>query len=122
MKHIESINEFYERTIGFRYSEPKEKFKFIAAYTGDLTKTDISDILKYYDVKFDNIEIIEKKEVIELEEDMIELTGVIFFDLFVYNEKEIDSIVNGLGKALINELGVEIVNPVVKPFPVVRKS
>lgn len=122
MKHLQTINEFYDRTIGFRYSEPKEKFKFISAYAGELTKQDLSDILTHYDVKFENIEIIEKSEVIELEGDMIELNGAIFFDLYVYSEKEIDSIVNGLGKVLINEFDVELVNPMVKPFPVVRKS
>lgn len=122
MKHLQTINEFYERTIGFRYSEPQEKFKFVSAFSGEINQSDISNILTHYDVKHENVELIAKSEVIELEGDMIELNGAIFFDLYVYSEKEIDSIVNGLGKVLINEFDVELVNPMVKPFPVVRKS
>lgn len=122
MKHLQTINEFYERTIGFRYSEPQEKFKFVSAFSGEINQSDISNILAHYDVKHDNIELLEKSEIVELDGDIIEVNGLLTFDLFVYNEKEIDSIVNSFGKLLINEFGVELVNPLVKPFPVIRKS
>ena len=42
MKHIKTINE-YQRTVGFRYSEPREKFNIKVYLDSELTKEELRD-------------------------------------------------------------------------------
>jgi len=77
MKHIKHINEY--RTIGFRYSEPKLRFLISCNYSGEVEKEDISDILDKLNTKFDSINITDSS---------------ISFDIFIYNEREINDILS----------------------------
>ena len=57
MKHIKKLNE-YQRTVGFRYSQPNEKFSIKLYLDGELTKEQIETSLKEIDVVFNDIEFI----------------------------------------------------------------
>jgi hypothetical protein len=98
MKHIKSINEF--RTIGFRYSEPTLGFLISCYYTGDIKEEDISDVLEKLNLKFDSINITHEDGSLETEQGDIPVNGVISFNILIYNEKEIEAIIEEFNRLL----------------------
>lgn len=93
MKHIKRINEF--RTIGFRYSEPTMGFKIKFDYEGDLSSNIMKSVLDNVDVKFENIEITNNKLEI---------------DIFIYNERELESIVESIIRKLNSFFEIRVSN------------
>ena len=49
MKYIKSINE-YSRTVGFRYSKPRESFHAILFFVGKLDESSFQSILNNIEV------------------------------------------------------------------------
>ena len=101
MKHLKTINEL-NRTIGFRYSKPTLKFKLKLHFSGDINISKVEEALKYLDITFSDISIVENDmyevtiddhQFEKLKEDLLELT------IFSYKEEEIKEI-----KDLYNEL------------------
>ena len=132
MKHIKTINE-YQRTVGFRYSEPREKFSVKLYLDKEISKEIIEDVLKEVDVVFKNltIEKIGDSEAItdnfsnidfeespeespEEKDNLVIPTTVVSFDMFVYNEKEIDRIIEDISKLLYIDNEVAIVGTDIK--------
>lgn len=98
MKYIKSINEF--RTIGFRYSEPTLGFLISCYYLGNITEEDISDVLENLNIKFDSIDITDEFGTLETEHGHIEVNGIISFNIFIYNEKEMEDIIEEFNRLL----------------------
>ena len=105
MKHLQTINE-YQRTVGFRYSAPKESYNIDILLKGDdITKDKINlGLSKVRELVYnqDSIEvnILEEGTIAELEDGPIEIDAVAHFNITVYNEKEIFTIVEELGRKL----------------------
>lgn len=103
MKHLKSINE-YGRTVGFRYSEPKEAYKIICILAGDdITKEKIDKSLSkiselYYDKESIKVDIQDGE--VEIGDAVVQINAVISFDIKVYTDKEILTIVEELGEKL----------------------
>ena len=103
MKHLQSINE-YTRTVGFRYSEPKEAYKIICILAGsDITKEKIDKCLSkvsdlYYEKESVKVDL-EDGEV-EIGDVVTQVNAVLSFEIKVYTDKEILSIVEELGDKL----------------------
>jgi hypothetical protein len=112
MKHIKSINEF--RTIGFRYSEPTLGFLISCYYSGDIKEEDISDVLDNLNIKFDSIDITDEFGTLETEHGLIEVNGVISFNIIIYNEKEIEAILDEFGRLMYSVFETRTVNYQVK--------
>lgn len=112
MKHIKSINEF--RTIGFRYSEPTLGFLISCYYTGDIKEEDISDVLEKLNIKFDSINITDEFGTLEIGQESIEVDGVVSFNMFIYNEKEIEAILDEFGRLMYSVFETRTVNYQVK--------
>jgi hypothetical protein len=114
MKHIKSINE-YQRTVGFRYSDPKEKFNIKIYIDGELTEEEIKITLKDIDViLFDNIQFEDAPvDYITPEDDQI--VNVISFDINVYNEKELEKIIEDFSKTIHLYHDVKTLEVFVKP-------
>jgi hypothetical protein len=118
MKHIKSINE-YNRTIGFRYSKPRESFHVTLFFAGKLDENSIESVLNNIDVTYESINI-RKKSVndVEIAE---HIDGVAEFDIFIYNEKELRSIFENILKIFENEFNVKIVDFITKENPKMSK-
>jgi len=114
MKHIKTINE-YQRTVGFRYSDPKEKFNIKIYIDGELTEEEIKTTLKDIDViLFDNIQFEDAPvDYITPEDDQI--VNVISFDINVYNEKELEKIIEDFSKTIDSYHDVKTLEVFVKP-------
>ena len=108
MKYIKSINEF--RTIGFRYSEPTLGFLVSCYYAGNITEEDISDVLNKLNLKFDSINITHEDGSLEIEQDDIPVNGVISFNILIYNEKEIESILDEFGRLMYSVFETRTLN------------
>jgi hypothetical protein len=111
MKYIKSINE-YSRTIGFRYSKPRESFHAILFYVGKLDENSFESVLDDIDVTYESLSVRKDENIIEVKvDDKIEevvTDGVIEFDLFVYNEKELFNIFENIIKICDVEFNVQI--------------
>lgn len=116
MKWIKPINEF-NRTIGFRYSKPEIKFRAILYSQGKLTKKSFEKLLGYLDVPYENIEIEKEVDKIQTEQGEEEYNLVIQFDFAVYNESEIEKIVDEIRNGLIREFNVMALNFMIKELP-----
>ena len=105
MKHLQTINE-YQRTVGFRYSAPKESYNIDILCKGDdITKdkiilglSKVSELV--YDQESINVNILDEGTVAELEDGQVEIDAVVHFSITVYNEREILTIVEELGRKL----------------------
>lgn len=103
MKHLQSINE-YTRTVGFRYSEPKEAYKIICILAGDdITKEKMDKSLSkvselYYDKE--SVELDVQDGEVEIGDVVAQVNAVLSFEIKVYTDKEILSIVEELGDKL----------------------
>jgi hypothetical protein len=107
MKHLQTINE-YQRTVGFRYSEPKESYNIDILLKGEditldkiiLGLSKVSELV--YDHESVEINILDEGNFVELEgsEVEVEIDAVAHFNITVYNEREILTIVEELGRKL----------------------
>jgi hypothetical protein len=114
MKHLQSINE-YQRTVGFRYSDPKEKFNIKVYINGELTEEEIKNTLNDIDViLFGDIQFEETpNDYIPEEED--DVVNVISFDISVYNEKEIERIIEDFTKIIYLDYKVKTLDVSINP-------
>lgn len=113
MKHIKNINE-YQRTVGFRYSEPKEKFNIKVYLDDELSKEEVEIALNEADVVFSDIKFEEAPEdYITPEQD--QYVNVISFDVNVYNEKELERIIEDFSKTIHLDYGVRTIEVFIKP-------
>ena len=120
MNRIKMFEE-YTRTMGFRYSEPKievmiqiptiyksEENKLV---DGSVEET-IKDILSKDNVKIKSFETIFDKEIEREEESEESESGIrenlSSVSILVYNEKEIDSIIENLVARLLNKYGIYV--------------
>ena len=105
MKHLQTINE-YQRTVGFRYSAPKESYNIDVLLKGeDITEdkiilglSKVSELV--YDLKSVQVNILDEVTVAELEDGPVEINAIAHFNITVYNEREILTIVEELGRKL----------------------
>jgi len=113
MKHIKLFEAYiaengYSRTLGFRYSEPTMRFQIDFDFSDktlfkyDLSE-DIEEALNAIDVKYEGV--------------MKHETGYSAI-ILIFNEKEIDSIIDQLGKYMFAEYQAPIANDTI----VVRKA
>jgi hypothetical protein len=115
MRHLQTINE-YQRTVGFRYSSPKESYNIDILLKGeDITKDKIILCLSkvselVYDVESVKVNILDEGTVVEIEDVEVEIDAIVNFNITVYNEKEILTIVEELGKKLLPSFNIEILD------------
>jgi len=115
MRHLQTINE-YQRTVGFRYSSPKESYNIDILLKGeDITKdkiilglSKVSELV--YDEESVKVNILDEGTVVEIEDTEVEIDAVANFNITVYNEKEILTIVEELGKKLLPSFNIEILD------------
>ena len=114
MRHLQTINE-YQRTVGFRYSQPKESFNIDILCKGDdITKDKINlGLSKVHELTYnpDSIEVnlLYESTVVELETGEVEIDAIVHFNITVYNEKEIFAIIEELDKKL-SAFGIQVVD------------
>jgi len=115
MRHLQTINE-YQRTVGFRYSSPKESYNVDILLKGeDITKdkiilglSKVSELV--YDGESVKVNILDEGTVVEIEDVEVEIDAIVNFNITVYNEKEILTIVEELGKKLLPSFNIEILD------------
>jgi len=115
MKHLQTINE-YQRTMGFRYSAPKESYSIEILLKGeDITEdkimlglSKVSELV--YDKESVKVNILDEGSVAEIEEAEVEIDAIAHFNITVYNEREILTIVEELGKKLSSAFNIEILD------------
>jgi hypothetical protein len=114
MKHLQTINE-YQRTVGFRYSEPRESYSIDILCKGeDITKEKINlGLSKVHELTYDSesikISLLDESTVVELESGEVEIDAIVHFNITVYTEKEIFAIVEELDKRL-SAFGIQLVD------------
>jgi hypothetical protein len=115
MKHLQTINE-YQRTVGFRYSDPKESYNIDILCKGDdITKDKINLGLSkvselVYNPESIEVNILEEGTVAELADGAVEIDAFVRFSITVYNEKEIFAIVDELGHKLSAAFNIDILD------------
>ena len=115
MKHLQTINE-YQRTVGFRYSAPKESYSIDILLRGnDINEDKINLGLSkvhelVYDIESIEVNVLDEGTVAELEDGPIEIDAVAHFNITVYNEKEILTIIEELGKKLSSSFNIELID------------
>lgn len=134
MKHLKLYEEFYHRTMGFRYSKPSLRYSVISYCSGDkISEKDINDLLSEIDVTHENLymneeeatghEPEETKIVKDEEGEDKEVENpnagivpdyVIGFDLLVYNDREVDKIINDFTRAMYLDHGIKIVDVAIR--------
>ena len=119
MKYIKPINEF-NRTIGFRYSKPTIKFNLTFICVGALDEDSLSKLLQYIDVPYENIQITNEESSVELEIGEIDTNLKIQFDFLVYNESEIEKIVEEIREGLYREFDVDTITLNIKKSPMLK--
>ncbi len=115
MKHLQSINE-YQRTVGFRYSAPRESYSIDILLRGnDIDENKIifglskvSELV--YDKESIEVNILDEGTVAELEDGAVEIDAVAHFKITVYNEREILTIIEELGRKLSSSFNIEILD------------
>jgi hypothetical protein len=117
MKHLKSINE-YQRTIGFRYSPPKESYNIDILCQGEDISEDkiILGLSKVNDLIYDKdsieVTVLDDGTFFNLPEDRgeVEIDAIANFNITVYNEREIVTIVEELGKKILSAYNIEILD------------
>ena len=115
MKHLQTINE-YQRTVGFRYSAPKESYNIdILCKGNDITKDKINLGLSkvselVYDQESIEVTILDEESIVELSDGPVEVDAVVHFNINVYNDKEIFAIVDELGRKLSSSFNIEVLD------------
>jgi hypothetical protein len=115
MKYLQTINE-YQRTVGFRYSEPKESYNVALLLKGEDITLDkivfglskVSELV--YDRESIEVNILDEETIVELENVSVQIDAVVDFNITVYNEREIITIVEELGKKLLPAFNIEILD------------
>ena len=115
MRHLQTMNE-YQRTVGFRYSAPKESYNIDILLKGeDITKdkiilglSKVSELV--YNGESVEVNILDEGTVVEIEDTEVEIDAIVNFNITVYNEKEILTIVEELGKKLLPSFNIEILD------------
>jgi hypothetical protein len=115
MKYLQTINE-YQRTMGFRYSEPKESYNIALLLKGEDITLDkivfglskVSELV--YDKESIEVNILDEETIVELENVSVQIDAVVDFNITVYNEKEIITIVEELGRKLLPAFNIEILD------------
>jgi hypothetical protein len=124
MKYIKSINE-YSRTVGFRYSKPKESFHAILFFVGKLDESSFQSILNNIDVTYESLSVRYEEDIIEVrvgdEIKEVVIDGKVEFDLLVYNEKELFSIFEDILRICDVEFNVQISDFNTKENPKMNK-
>ena len=114
MKHIKTITE-YQRTVGFRYSDPKEKFNIKIYINGELTGDEIKHTLSEIDVIiFNDIQILDAPSDY-VPDEVEDIVSVISFDINVYNEKEIERIIEDFSKTIYLDYKVKTLEVFINP-------
>ena len=114
MKHLKSINE-YQRTVGFRYSAPKESYNIDILCKGEDITVDkinlglskVSELV--YNPESIKVTILEGT-IAELVDGAVEIDAVVHFNINVYNDKEIFAIVDELGRKLSSSFNIEVLD------------
>jgi hypothetical protein len=115
MKHLKSINE-YNRTVGFRYSQPKESYNIDILCKGeDITVDKINlGLSKVHELTYnsESVEVthLDEDTLVELPDGPAQVDAVVHFNITVYNEKEILTIVEELGRKLLSSFNIELVD------------
>ena len=115
MKHLKSINE-YQRTVGFRYSQPKESYNIDILCKGeDITVDKINlGLSKVHELTYnsESVEVtyLDEGSVVELQDGPAQVDAVVHFNITVYNEKEILTIVEELGRKLSSSFNIELID------------
>ena len=124
MKYIKSINE-YSRTVGFRYSKPRESFHAILFFVGKLDESSFQSILDSIDVTYESLSVRYEEDIIEVrvgdEIKEVVIDGKVEFDLLVYNEKELFSIFEDILRICDVEFNVQISDFNTKENPKMNK-
>lgn len=115
MKYLQTINE-YQRTVGFRYSEPKESYNVALLLKGEDITLDkivfglskVSELV--HDRESIEVNILDEETIVELENVSVQIDAVVDFNITVYNEREIITIVEELGKKLLPAFNIEILD------------
>lgn len=114
MKHIKTINE-YHRTVGFRYSEPKESYNVSLLCKGqeiDEEKINLGlskvSTLKYNPESIE-VNVLEPGTIANLGDVQIEIDAIVSFDVTIYNQNEVNGIVSELGQKL-SQFDIEILD------------
>lgn len=116
MKHIKSINEFYHRTMGFRYSEPTLRFSIACYYQGKTNNEMVTSALDGVgQLKFEKVNVVEtpgKIKARDIDDSFydVDIDGTILFDILIYSEREIDKIMEDLTKSLAIDYKVRVVD------------
>jgi len=114
MKHLKTINE-YQRTVGFRYSEPRESYNIDILCKGeDITVEKINlGLSKVHELTYNPdsivVNLLDESTVVELESGEVEIDAIVHFNITVYTEKEIFAIVEELDKRL-SAFGIQLVD------------
>lgn len=107
MKYLQSINE-YQRTVGFRYSAPKEKYTVSLICIGQVITKDMINfgLSKVHELTYDensiDVNLLDEGTVANSPEGPIQIDAVVTFNVTLYNEKEINGVVDELGQKLID--------------------
>lgn len=108
MKHLQSYNERYTRTVGFRYSEPKIEMELVAIFNGELDNDILKGAFDEFRIKTGEIEISDdfKELGIEIPDDF---DGWFIISFFVYNDRkyEMNSLIEDIGDYL-SDMGILI--------------
>ena len=105
MKHLQTINE-YGRTVGFRYSAPKEKYTVSLLCSGqdineDKIKYGLSKVSELtYDENSILVNLLDEGAVANSPDGPIQIDAIVTFNVTLYNEKEVNGIVDELGQKL----------------------
>jgi hypothetical protein len=114
MKHIKKLNE-YQRTVGFRYSQPNEKFNIKVYLDSELKKEEIETSLNEIDVIFGNIKFEDVPEDYVTQEENEVVVSVVTFELSIFNEKELEKILEDFSKIINLDYGVRVLEFFIKP-------
>ncbi len=115
MKHLKSINE-YQRTVGFRYSEPTESYNVSMLCKGeDITEDKIDlGLSKVSQLTYDSssIEIknLDEDTVVELQDGPVQIDAIVSFNITVYNDKEIFAIIDELSRKLLSAFDINVLD------------
>ena len=121
MKHIKPINEF-NRTIGFRYSEPTIGYKAVLYCVGRITKNSFIQLLDFLEIKTEKIKITKQEGTLEIEDMEIKTNLVIEFDFNVYSDQELDKIIEDVRSGLSREFNVQTFDFLIKELPRLKKK
>ena len=120
MKYIKALNEF-NRTIGFRYSEPDTGYKATLLCQGSLSKRDFLRLAEDLDVKIQKVKITKEEGKVQVEDEEFLTNTKIEFDFYVYSEAEIEQIGSDIKRGMSREFGSQVYDFLVSELPKLKK-